>query len=88
MASGKGRKGLDQPDGQTLTALDRALVEFADHDALRPGEFTIQMMIEKNPSLSRSTLNKRFNEMVRKGVLAKRKITQDSNLTNAYHYLD
>jgi hypothetical protein len=88
MASGKGRQGLDKPDGQTLIALDRALAEFADHGVLRPGEFTIQMMIEKNPSLHRSTLNKRFNEMVRKGVLAKRKITQDSNLTNAYRYAD
>lgn len=88
MASGKGRKGLDQSDGQTLTALDRALAEFADHGVIRPGEFTIQMMIDKNPSLSRSMLNKRFNEMARKGIIAKRKITQNSSVTNVYRYLD
>lgn len=88
MAGGKGRQGLDQPDGQTLIALDRALAEFADHGVLRPGEFTIQMMLDENPSLYRSTLNKRFNEMERNGILAKRKITQDSSVTNAYRYVD
>jgi hypothetical protein len=88
MASGKGREGLDQSNGETLTALDRALAEFASHQSLQPGEFTIQMVLDKDPSLSRATLNKRFNDMVRRGILEKRSLACESKVANAYRYVD
>lgn len=87
MASRKGRKGLDQPDGQTLSALDRALAEFADYQSLKPDEFTMQMVAEKNPGVPRRTMANRFDDLVRKGVLTKRKFVLGGKIACAYRYV-
>jgi hypothetical protein len=87
MASRKGRKGLDQPNGQTLSALDRALAEFADYETLKPDEFTVQMVADKNPGVPRTTMAHRFDELVRKGVMDKRKLIVGGKVTCAYRYV-
>jgi hypothetical protein len=46
------------------------------------------MVLDKDPSLSRATLNKRFNDMVRRGILEKRSLACESRVANAYRYVD
>jgi hypothetical protein len=87
MASRKGRKGLDQPDGQTLSALDRALAEFVSHQSLKPDEFTMQMVMERDPGVPRRTIANRFDDLVRKGVMAKRKLAVGGKIASAYRYV-
>ena len=88
MAGNKGRKRLDQPAGNTLSAIDRALLDLVEKP-IQHDEFTIDMLMEKNPSdTARRSMMKKLDEMVSKGKLVTRKLPVKGKQTNVYRYVD
>ena len=91
MASCKRRQGLGKPAGDTLSAIDDSLawlVESAQENCLKPGEFTINMAMDKMKAKGMSetyaSISYRFNRMVRSGELTSRKIKINGRSTNVY----
>lgn len=85
MASNQRRKGLDQPAGDTLKALDRVLADMAT-PVLAADEFTAEMIMSKMPSLSESTLRSRLHRLIAAGVMTKRSVRVHGRIWNAYRY--
>lgn len=69
MASNKKRIGLGQPARDTLSALDRALLDLAlDTQEKQPDEFTIKDLVEStNGTLQYSAMKVRAQKMVKDG---------------------
>jgi len=69
MANHKKRIGLDQPARDTLSALDRALLDLAlDTQEKQPNEFTIKDLVEStNRTLQYSAMKVRAQKMVKDG---------------------
>jgi len=88
MASSKRRKGLDQPAGDTLGALDRILHDFAQVDILRDDEFVANTILEKSPGLTLAQVNNRLKRMVEYKKLSKRIIRQNGKRCVAYRYVE
>jgi len=86
MAGNKKRIGLDQPNGDTLTGIDRVLAEMAD-DTLEPDEFTLAMICERSPDISPDVIRHRLDRMVGLGVCTKRKLIVNSKKANVYRYV-
>lgn len=86
MAGDTRRKGLDQPARNTLSAIDRALLDLIEKP-LQPDEFTVDMLMEK-ADIPRPTLSARMDKLVKEGKLTKRKITLNTTPTNVYRYVD
>ena len=63
------RKRLDQPARDTLSALDRALLDLAiDTQDKRPDEFTIKDLVNNaNGTLQYSAMNVRAQKLVKEG---------------------
>ena len=86
MAGNKKRIGLDQPNGNTLTGIDRILAEMAN-DTLEPDEFTLAMICERSPDISPDVIRHRLDRMVGLGVCTKRKLIVNSKKVNVYRYV-
>ena len=91
MASCKRRQGLGKPAGDTLSAIDDSLawlVESAQENCLKPGEFTTNMAMDKMKAAgiieTDATIRCRFNRMLRSGELTRRKIMLNGRQTNVY----
>ena len=91
MASCKRRQGLGKPAGDTLSAIDDSLawlVESAQENCLKPGEFTTNMAMDKMKAKGMSetypSISYRFNRMLRAGELTSRKIKINGRHTNVY----
>jgi hypothetical protein len=86
MAGNKGRKGLDQSAGNTLSAIDRALLDLIEKP-IQDDEFTVDMVAAKS-DVPRATISGRLSLMVKAGKLTKRKIRMNTTPTNVYRYVD
>ena len=91
MANCKRRQGLGQPAGDTLSKIDDSLawlVKSAQVNCLMPGEFTVEMAVEKmhNAGLTDTdaAVRCRFNRMIKTGELTRRKIKLNGRITNVY----
>jgi len=69
MAGNKKRIGLDQPPRDTLTALDRALLDLSiDSTEPQPDEFTVEDLRKAlNSNASSTTIRRRARELVEAG---------------------
>lgn len=85
MASNQGRKRLDQPAGNTLTALDRVLADLVVQH-MTEDEFTAEMVYKKRPDMTLSTLNNRLGRQVEMGRMTKRCLLINGRKTNVYRY--
>lgn len=86
MASNKKRIGLDQPAGNTLTGIDRLLVELIGHP-IEEDEFTIAMVCERSPDINADVIRCRLDRLVNKGVCTKRIISKNGRQVKAYRYV-
>jgi hypothetical protein len=86
MASNKKRIGLDQPNGDTLTGIDRLLADLVGH-AIEEDEFTIAMVGDRSPGINTQAIRCRLERLVNQGVCTKRRVTVNSRETNAYRYV-
>ena len=91
MASCKRRQGLGKPAGDTLSAIDDSLawlVESAQENCLKPGEFTTNMAMDKmkakGMSETHASIRCRFDRMFKSGELTSRKIKINGRHTNVY----
>jgi hypothetical protein len=91
MAGNKKRIGLDQPHGDTLSAIDDSLawlVESAQENCIKPGEFTTEMAIQKMQAAgiteTDAAIRCRFDRMIKAGELKRRKIRINGRLTNVF----
>jgi hypothetical protein len=78
MANNEKRKRLDQPARDTLSALDRLIVqEFNDSQPIQPDEFTLAQISDKlaenGKDLGVSSLQRRMNQLIKDGVVTMRK---------------
>lgn len=87
MAGGKGRKELGKPDGNTLSAIDRALRDIASNTDLHPDEFTIGMLLKREPKMARETIKKKLAAMTDSGELSARSVILNGVRMNAFRYL-
>ena len=82
---------MDQPAGDTLRAIDDSLawlVESAQQNCIRPGEFTSTMAMEKMKAAgiieTDATIRCRLDRMMKAGELTRRKIMLNGRHTNVY----
>ena len=86
MASNKKRIGLDQPNGDALTGIDRALAALAGEE-IKSDEFTLAMICNRDPSYSYDEARHKLDRLVRSGTCAKRIVRIKGRATNAYRYI-
>ena len=86
MASNKRREGVGQPARDTLTGIDRLLVEMVG-ETIQPDEFTIAMVAERSPDINPDVIRCRLDRLVNKGVCTKRIITEKGRRAKAYRYV-
>lgn len=69
MASNKKRNGLDQSPRDTLTALDRALLDLSiDSMEQQPDEFTVDDLLKaSNSNASATTIRRKARDLVEAG---------------------
>jgi hypothetical protein len=91
MANSKRRQGLGKPAGDTLSAIDDSLawlVESAQENCIKPGEFTTEMAIQKMQAAgiteTDASIRCRFDRMIKSGELKRRKIRINGRITNVY----
>jgi hypothetical protein len=91
MANSKRRQGLGKPAGDTLSKIDDSLawlVESAQENCIKPGEFTTEMAIEKMQAAgiteTDAAIRCRFDRMIKSGELKRRKIRINGRLTNVF----
>ena len=91
MASDKRRQGVGKPARNTLSAIDDSLawlVESAQENCIKPGEFTTNMAMDKmkakGMSETHSSLRGLFDRMLKSGELTSRKIKINGRSTNVY----
>lgn len=86
MASNKRREGLDQPTGNTLTALDKLLASLKK-DELEADEFTAQMIAQKS-GRSLNSIRSILTRMKNSGELTSRKFVINGSVANVYKSVD
>jgi hypothetical protein len=91
MANSKRRQGLGKPAGDTLSKIDDSLawlVESAQQNCIKPGEFTTEMAIQKMQAAgiteTDAAIRCRFDRMIKAGELKRRKIRINGRLTNVF----
>jgi hypothetical protein len=91
MANSKRRQGLGKPAGDTLSAIDDSLawlVESAQENCIKPGEFTTEMAIQKlqvaGITETDAAIRCRFDRMIKSGELKRRKIRINGRITNVF----
>jgi len=85
MAHNKTRQGLGKPTRDTLSAIDRMLAEM-EQKPIQPDEWTINMLIERDPSIPYSTLSNKLRTKLIRGEITKRIICVNGKSTNVYRY--
>lgn len=86
MAGDTRRKGLGKSAGNTLSAIDRVLLEMVEKP-MQDDEFTVDMVATKS-GVPRATVAARLRKMVGEGRMTKRKLTLNTTATNVYRYVD
>ena len=86
MADSKRGKRLDQPNGDTLSGIDRLLADLVSH-AIEEDEFTIAMVGDRSPGINTQAIRCRLERLVNQGVCTKRRVTVNSRETIAYRYV-
>jgi len=85
MANHKTRQGVGIATRDTLSAIDKFLIEM-EQKPPQPDEFTIQQLVDRNPSLSYSAMTGRVKVKVASGEITKRKICINGKPTNVFRY--
>ena len=77
---------MGQPAGNTLTGIDRLLVEMVG-ETIQDDEFTIAMVAERSPDINPDVIRCRLDRLVNKGVCTNRIITEKGRRSKAYRYV-